>query len=433
MIERECACCGTRTKADAPDRVTAPVQYGPRLAGLGTYLWHGQFLSREQACTALGEMFGCAPSPAVIAAAKKIAAFIQPAVSAIVTTLLASAVVHFDETGFRVAGMLAWVHSASAGNYVLTTVHPKRGTEGMNAAGVLPSFTGIAVHGAWAPYDTYTGVAGHALCNAHLLRGLTAVTETGSKLDVIWPSRPSTRWSSSRMPQRPPATPGTPGSARRCLPGRRGTSPTPRRPGSCSTPPAAARWRKSGMPWRTGCGTGAGDYLRFAYDLRFPFDNNPAEQAIRMSKLKVSGCMRSMTGARPSGAALVRAPGGAGVSGRIEGACGVLRVQVMSGTQADAVATRPSLSVLACPTVPASWRARPAATSTASPNRCPLSDVQRTVTAMTPIHTFVKAALRHFPRAARGSAQNAFRAILAAVLFNAWVANPRWLWPMRTR
>ena len=182
MIERECACCGTRTRADAPDGVTAPAQYGPRLAALGAYLWHGQFLSRDRACAALGEMFSCAPSPAVIAAAaKKIAAVIQPAVSAIVKALLASEVVHFDETGFRVAGTLAWVHSASAGNYVLTTVHPKRGTEGMNAAGVLASFAGIAVHDAWAPYDTYTGVAGHALCNAHLLRELAAVTETGTR------------------------------------------------------------------------------------------------------------------------------------------------------------------------------------------------------------------------------------------------------------
>src|SRR2546430_9555208 len=41
------------------------------------------------------------------------------------------------------------------------------------------------------------------------------------------------------------------------------------------------------------------DYLRFARDLRVPFTNNPAEQAIRMSKLriKISGCMRSTAGA----------------------------------------------------------------------------------------------------------------------------------------
>jgi integrase/recombinase XerC len=41
------------------------------------------------------------------------------------------------------------------------------------------------------------------------------------------------------------------------------------------------------------------DYLRFARDLRVPMDNNEAERAIRMSKLriKVSGSMRSMNGA----------------------------------------------------------------------------------------------------------------------------------------
>ena len=47
------------------------------------------------------------------------------------------------------------MHSASSGKFVLVTVHAKRGTEGMDAAGVLPGFAGIACHDAWAPYDSY--------------------------------------------------------------------------------------------------------------------------------------------------------------------------------------------------------------------------------------------------------------------------------------
>jgi len=141
----------------------------------------------DRACAALGEMFGCAPSPAALAAqARKIAGLVSPAIAAITEALAGADVAHFDETGFRVGGKLAWVHSASAGKYVLVTAHPKRGKEGMDAAGVLPAFAGIACHDAWKPYDCYDGVAGHALCGAHLLRELTAVTDTGTEDDVIW-------------------------------------------------------------------------------------------------------------------------------------------------------------------------------------------------------------------------------------------------------
>ena len=63
--------CGCETKAQAPDGASAPVQYGPRIMGTGIYLWHGQFLSRDRACRALRELFGCAPSPGALAAAAK--------------------------------------------------------------------------------------------------------------------------------------------------------------------------------------------------------------------------------------------------------------------------------------------------------------------------------------------------------------------------
>lgn len=57
---------------------------------------------------------------------------------------------HFDGTGFRVEGKLHWLHSASTSLFSLITCHPRRGTKGMDAAGVLPNFRGVAVHDAWA-------------------------------------------------------------------------------------------------------------------------------------------------------------------------------------------------------------------------------------------------------------------------------------------
>lgn len=72
----------------------------------------------------------------------------------------------FDETGLRVDGRLHWVHCARTGTHTLLMVHPRRGRQAMAAMGILPSFAGIAVHDAWAPYDTYT-TPDHQLCCAH--------------------------------------------------------------------------------------------------------------------------------------------------------------------------------------------------------------------------------------------------------------------------
>jgi transposase len=83
---------------------------------------------------------------------------------------------HFDETGARVGGRLAWVHSASTGLLSLFTVHAKRGKVAMDAAGVLPCFRGVAVHDGWSPYWRYQHIT-HALCGAHLLRELEGLVD----------------------------------------------------------------------------------------------------------------------------------------------------------------------------------------------------------------------------------------------------------------
>ena len=55
----------------------------------------------------------------------------------------------------------------------------------MEAMGVLPSFAGIAVHDAWAPYDTYT-TPDHQLCCAHALRELQAVADAAPAGQWCW-------------------------------------------------------------------------------------------------------------------------------------------------------------------------------------------------------------------------------------------------------
>jgi transposase len=165
--------------------VTAPVQYGPAVAA---YLWHGQFLSRSRAGQAMADLFGCSPSPGAIASMiRRIAGAVALSVAAAGDALAGAPVAHFDETGFRVAGGLAWVHSASSGKYVLVTVHPRRGKAGMDAAGVLPGFAGIACHDAWAPYDCYD-CEGHALCCANWPRSPRPALGTMSP----GPGRPGT-------------------------------------------------------------------------------------------------------------------------------------------------------------------------------------------------------------------------------------------------
>jgi transposase len=142
LIERECG-CGHRTKAAAPAGAEAPVQYGPRIAAIIVYLYAGQFLSKERTALALGELFGIPCSSGTVAALTACAAgWLDGFLEQVCAQIAASEVAGFDETGFRVAGRLAWVHCARTGKYTLLTVHSKRGRQAIQAMGILPRFAG---------------------------------------------------------------------------------------------------------------------------------------------------------------------------------------------------------------------------------------------------------------------------------------------------
>jgi len=300
IVSRRCG-CGAVTSGAAPAGASAPVQYGPRLSAAAAYLWHGQFLSRDRTREALGDLFGVTISPgAVSGMTARIAGAVSGCLEVIRRALAAAPVAHFDETGFRVAGKLAWVHSASSGKFALITVHPRRGRQAMDAAGILPAFTGTAVHDCWAPYDGY-GQVTHALCNAHALRELQAVTDAAPPGQWCWAAQAADALRDlKRLADASLATDSTLDHADQARPSESrhryhsalliGKNQTAARAGPLMRKHHALAKRLL---------TREDDYLRFTADPLAPFDNNAAEREIRMSKLriKVSGCMRSMAGA----------------------------------------------------------------------------------------------------------------------------------------
>lgn len=170
LQHRRCR-CGTVTMAGAPAEVAAPVQYGPRVRAIGAYLVGYQHLPLERACETLADLCGVGMSVGtLVSVCGRTGDRLAPFLEQVRDRIAVAPVAHFDETSRRVAGCSAWVHSASTDTLSLFTVHASRGHDAIAAAGVLPVFTGIAVHDGYTPYRRYG--TGHGLCNAHHLREL---------------------------------------------------------------------------------------------------------------------------------------------------------------------------------------------------------------------------------------------------------------------
>lgn len=122
-------------------------QAGPRIRALGIYLVSYQHLPCERAAEILSDWVRAPICVATLQAfIAQGAAGLEGFLEEIRGQLAGAQVAHFDETGGRVDGRLAWIHSASTDMLTLLSVHRKRGVEAMDAGGVLPGFTGVAVH-----------------------------------------------------------------------------------------------------------------------------------------------------------------------------------------------------------------------------------------------------------------------------------------------
>src|SRR3954462_1505597 len=92
-----CAACGTQTRAAFPDGVTAPVQYGPRIAAFVLYLLHYQLLPEKRLAMLMADLFGVTLVAATIARISRDCATRYESFAGAVRDLVAAAVKHMDD------------------------------------------------------------------------------------------------------------------------------------------------------------------------------------------------------------------------------------------------------------------------------------------------------------------------------------------------
>jgi transposase len=300
LVARRCT-CGVTTCGAAPDGITAPVQYGPRITAIILYLYVGQFLSKKRTAHALAELFGTPVSEGTVATMTKRAADgLDGFLDHVKDRIAGAEVVGFDETGLRVAGRLHWVHCARTGKYTLITCHTKRGRTGIDAAGVLGRFRGVAVHDAWAPYDTYLDIE-HQLCCAHALRELQAVAEAAAPdADWCWASQAADAIVTMQQLVAEAIATGADAIDPDALATQVHLYRSAAQLGITQTAARSDTVMNKHNALARRLIDRQDDYLRFTTDWRIPADNNGSERDIRMIKLrqKVSGCLRTLTGAK---------------------------------------------------------------------------------------------------------------------------------------
>lgn len=293
-----CPCCGEISKGSFPENVISYTQYGDRIQALAVYFSHQHFLPADRLSQMFSDIFGVEISPGTCANIdRRLFENLEPFEAGLKAHLIASQVLHFDETSMRCSKKLHWVHVASSEHATFFGIHAKRGKEAIDAFDILPKFQGIAVHDHWFPYFTYNQVQ-HGLCNAHHLRELTfifehekedwakemkdfllkAKREVGEHID----DRPPESWRSALIKEYG-------GIVLKGLIYHANLPPLPQSK-------RGKRKQRAGKNLLDRFADYHEAVLRFVNDFSVPFTNNQAEQDVRMMKLKqkVSGCFRKL-------------------------------------------------------------------------------------------------------------------------------------------
>ena len=298
---KECETCGRITTGQFPEGVRQKAQYGDRVKSIGVYIKNYGLVPYERTAELLEDLFGVPLSAGTLVNMDQdFSSRVGGVVGWIRERIQQAPVVHFDETGMRIAGKLNWLHVAGTDGLTYYMGHAKRGSEAMDAVGILPGFAGRAVHDGWKSYFRYTD-CNHALCNAHHLRELTFIVEQYGQ-----------RWAQQmiefllKVKAKREKT-GASGFGEEQLRGYEREYREIVAAGHAANPPPVQTGKKRrGRKKKTDAlnllerlEKYEEATLAFMYDFSVPFDNNLGERDIRMMKVqqKISGTFRGPAGA----------------------------------------------------------------------------------------------------------------------------------------
>ena len=302
-----CPFCENINQKDFPENVNSTLQYGESVRALSVLFTNYAMVGYDKTHKIMNDVFGIPIKASTIANhTKDFADKCTPILAEICGQLKNSDILNCDETGVRVGGGKQWLHTASNAQATYNTVHENRGQKGTDDNGVLKGFEGTAVHDCWQPYFKYENCQ-HALCNAHLLRELQGVIDN---TEQTWARKMQSllREMKEVVDRYKQA-----GKTNLSLYYKKKFADSYAlivKLGEEENPLALKESGRKGKPKRgkTRCLLDRfimyrTEICRFADNFCVPFDNNQAERDIRNAKikLKVSGCFRSVGGAKNFG------------------------------------------------------------------------------------------------------------------------------------
>ena len=281
---------GKQIHADFPEGVEGPVQYGFRFQAWLVYLSDYQMIPLRRIRSMCADLFGYSVSEATIVAAReRCAANLERFMEVIGERLVNSTVLHADETGMRVEGKTAWLHSLSNSEYTLYHIDRKRGYDAIEKMGILLDYSGWLVHDFWSAY--FKLPCKHAMCNQHIVRELTYFEERYS-----WSSNMKTLLlNCNKDPSAKSLAQWQEAYSKILKEGYLEIAFNPER--SKKQTGRVAKPKELNLLERLD--RHQSKVLSFLEEVEVPFTNNQAEQDVRMAKVKqkISGSFRSWNGA----------------------------------------------------------------------------------------------------------------------------------------